>query len=254
MAGSRLFQGAFDALKAPKAHGGYNQSILQCPGTPPSPLSDQFGPNLDRIFNFDSPEDADKDFSEIDDDEVCPIDCAYEYEAEEKPSPSRRSLFAWTPKRYATKVLRKGIQHAKMAVTESIRPLQGTTGTTDDDVKVEHAETDILINQQTPRNGNHASPVTPKKLIFLPPNHDDEISDEDDDVEQDGSDDWAIIDMELSDGSDDELVVRCQTPELTLESAREEIQSCRPQLHPLCAAKYGYFFEDQPGHTTIKAY
>lgn len=252
MAGSRFFQGAINAIKAPKAHEGYRQPALQCCGTPPSPLSDQFGPNFDRIFNFDSRED-DKDFSTIDDDEVCPIDCAYEYEIEEKTSPSRRSFLAWTPKRRATEVLSKGLRSAKRAVTESIRPLQGGEGTTDDRIKAENAEKHTIFNQQIPRNDNQASPITPKRPFFQPPPHDDESSD--DEVEQDEGDDWTIIDMELSDESDDEAVARCQTPELTLESTRVEIQSCRPQLHPLCAAKYGYFFEDQPGHTTtIKAY
>lgn len=70
----------FKALREPDNH---ELPALQCCGSPPRTLSEHCSPNLDRILNVGVPEDG--GFSEICDDEICPIDHEYESNDDEVP-------------------------------------------------------------------------------------------------------------------------------------------------------------------------
>lgn len=103
---------------------------------------------------------------------------------------------------------------------------------------------DALSAGQAPGNGNHAQ----KKPTFRPPPCD--IDESEDDESEDGRDDWTVIDMEVDGNPGKKSVSRGQKS----ESASGHAKPCQPRIHPLCAAKYGKFFESQPRNRALRAH
>ncbi|KAK7757784.1 hypothetical protein SLS62_000162 [Diatrype stigma] len=232
----QFFKTAFVAFKSPKAKEHHKRLVVGCFGTPPGTLSDQFATNYDRTFNFDSQDE--REFDQISDDEVCSIEDSYDYDVDEKPLAPHCSVPIRTTHCAIERKLGKGLQNTLASTSSMTGPFTGAKRESGVGTKAGHVQKNALM----PGKDNHAQ----KKTIFQPPPYDNET---DDNESEDGSDDWTVIDMEVDGNPGEKSVSRCQKS----ESASGHGESRHPRIHPLCAAKYGHFFERQPRKRALTA-
>ncbi|RYP56112.1 hypothetical protein DL771_012118 [Monosporascus sp. 5C6A] len=140
----------------------------------------------------------------------------------------------------------------RIAIQRPGSPSHGRRAATMDGTSLGNTEKDVTSTHLKHGYENNVLHTSTGKPIFQPPPHDDEACDateKDSDVERSFSDDWSIVDIgfELEENDNlescDEPANKWRKVETTPTSTSYTGPSLQPRVHPLCAAKYGGFFD-----------
>ncbi|RYP54898.1 hypothetical protein DL768_000462 [Monosporascus sp. mg162] len=138
----------------------------------------------------------------------------------------------------------------RIAIQRPVSPTYGSGAATMDGIRLGNTEQDVTSTRLKYGYENNVPPTSAGKPIFQPPPHDGEACgarEKDSDVEQNFSDDWSMVDIgfdfEEKDNlkSCDERANKRRKVETTPTSYTASYP--HPRVHPLCAAKYGDFFD-----------
>ncbi|RYP91615.1 hypothetical protein DL770_002241 [Monosporascus sp. CRB-9-2] len=142
--------------------------------------------------------------------------------------------------------------NVRIATQRPGSPSYGSRAASMDGISLGNTEQDVTSTHLNHGYENNVLHTSTGKPIFQPLPHDDEACDareKDSDVEQSFSDDWSMVDIgfdfEEKDNleSCDEHANKRQKVETTPTSTSYTAPSPHPRVHPLCAAKYGGFFD-----------
>ncbi|RYP25080.1 hypothetical protein DL767_008475 [Monosporascus sp. MG133] len=140
----------------------------------------------------------------------------------------------------------------RIAIQRPGSPSYGSRAATMDGISLGNTEQDVTSTHLKRGYENNVLHTSTGKPIFQPPPHDDEAcnaGEKDSDVGQSFSDDWSMVDigfdLEENDNleSCDERANKRRKVETTPTSTGYTAPSPHPRVHPLCAAKYGGFFD-----------
>ncbi|RYO74698.1 hypothetical protein DL764_010755 [Monosporascus ibericus] len=142
--------------------------------------------------------------------------------------------------------------NVRIAIQRPGSPSYGSRAATMDRISLGNTEQDVASTRLKRGYEKTVLHASTKKPIFQPPPHNRETYDareKDSDVEQSFSDDWSMVDigfdLEENDNleSCDERANKRRKVESTPTSTSYTAPSPHPRVHPLCAAKYGGFFD-----------
>ncbi|RYP59127.1 hypothetical protein DL769_008662 [Monosporascus sp. CRB-8-3] len=140
----------------------------------------------------------------------------------------------------------------RIAIQRPGSPSCGSKAANMDGISLDNTEQDVTSIHLKHGYENNVLHTSTGKPIFQPPPHDDEACDakeKDSDAEQSFSDDWSMVDigfgLKENDNleSCDERANKRRKVETTPTSTSYAAPSPHPRVHPLCAAKYGGFFD-----------
>ncbi|RYP21816.1 hypothetical protein DL765_002041 [Monosporascus sp. GIB2] len=140
----------------------------------------------------------------------------------------------------------------RIAIQRPGSPSYNSRAATNDGTSLDYTEQNALSTHLAHELESNVLHISSKRPIFQPLPHDNEACDtrgKDSDVEESFSDDWSMVDIGFDHEENDDLkschehANKRRKVEPTLTSTSCTTPSPHPRVHPLCAAKYGGFFD-----------